>query len=70
MIVPVFLSIGVDADAGADFTGDLKDASVDTNCTAFSLAEKVFNRPKSMRIAKTIYDQKRDHNNSVLMRLE
>jgi hypothetical protein len=58
MIVPVFFSIGVDVDTGADFTGDLKDASLDSNCTAFSsLAEKVFNRPRSMRIANTIYDK-------------
>jgi hypothetical protein len=56
MTVPVFLSIGVDVETDADFTGDLKDAS---NCTAFSLVEKVFTRPRSMRIANTIYDNKK-----------
>ena len=56
MTVPVFLSIGVDVETDADFTGDLKD---DSNCTAFPLVEKVFTRPRSMRIANTIYDNKK-----------
>ncbi|MGK3739766.1 MAG: hypothetical protein ACI8RD_008748 [Bacillariaceae sp.] len=58
MIVPVFLSIGVDVELGPDFTGDLKDPSLDSNCTALPLVEKFFTRPRSMRIANTIYDKK------------